>query len=103
LNVIRGLKNKGNVVVSALRLCALAATVGFASLAASPAMADIVMVDASSIQGANVLFNTGTQTSTMVIGRTQVGTQVNFTGTTTVAMSSVLPAGRRQSRATSTQ
>lgn len=50
--------------------------------ATSPAWADIIKVDASSIQGANVLFNSGTQTGTTVNGQTQLGTNVLFTGTT---------------------
>jgi len=54
-----------------------------ASAAATPASATIVMVDASSIQGANVLFNNGVQDGTTVFGHTQGGTQVAFTGTTT--------------------
>jgi hypothetical protein len=48
----------------------------------TPASATIVQVDASSIQGANVLFNVGVQTGTTVTGHTQSGTLVNFTGTT---------------------
>ena len=71
-------------MVSALHKLAFAAVFSTASFVATPAMADIVMVDASSIQGANVLFNDGTQTSTLVVGHTQAGTLVNFTGTTTV-------------------
>src|SRR5215218_9453107 len=59
--------------VAALATCAVV----------GPAAATIVMVDASSIQGANVLFNDGTQTGTTVYGFTQGGTQVAFTGTTT--------------------
>lgn len=49
---------------------------------AAPASATIIQVDASSIQGANVLFNSGTQTGTTVQGSTQSGTAVNFTGRT---------------------
>jgi hypothetical protein len=50
---------------------------------ASPAMADIVTVDASAIQGANVLFNQGTQTSTQVFGNTNLGNNtLRFTGST---------------------
>ncbi len=49
---------------------------------ASPASADIIQVSASSIQGANVLFNSGTQIGTTVTGLTQLGTNVLFTGTT---------------------
>ena len=50
-------------------------------LSIAPATASIVMVDASSIQGDNVLFNSGTQTGTSVTGHTQSGTLVDFTGT----------------------
>lgn len=50
--------------------------------AASPALADIIQVDPSSIQGDNVLFNNGNQTGTTVIGSTQGGTNVAFSGTT---------------------
>jgi hypothetical protein len=50
---------------------------------ASPAAATIVIVDASSIQGENVLFNQSVQTGTSVQGFTnQSNTGVNFTGTT---------------------
>jgi hypothetical protein len=50
---------------------------------ASPAMATIIQVDASTIQGANVLFNSGTQTGTEVFGNTNLGNNtVRFTGTT---------------------
>jgi hypothetical protein len=37
---------------------------------AAPAHADIIMVDASSIQGKNILFNDGTQNATTVVGFT---------------------------------
>ena len=47
-----------------------------------PASASIVMEDASSIQGGNVLFNAGPQTGTIVNGTTQSGTVVAFTGST---------------------
>lgn len=57
-------------------IAAVAAAVSF------PASADIVLVDASSIQGDNVLFNNGVQTGTSVDGHTQAGTVVRFTGTT---------------------
>jgi hypothetical protein len=46
------------------------------------ARADIVMVPASSIQGANVLFNNGAQSGLTVIGHTQAGTEVVFAGQT---------------------
>jgi hypothetical protein len=50
---------------------------------ASPAMADIITVDASAIQGANVLFNQGTQTGTQVFGTTNLGNNtLRFTGST---------------------
>jgi len=59
-------------------------------------MAQVVMVDASSIQGANVLFNVGVQTGPLVVGHTQGGTLVNFTGTTTD--SNVIRANGGQAR-----
>lgn len=49
---------------------------------AGPARADIIQVDPSSIQGDNVLFNNGPQTSTTIIGSTQNGTDVAFSGST---------------------
>ncbi len=53
------------------------------TFSAAPAMADIVQVDASSIQGENVLFNGGTQTGTTVTGQTNTGSRIiNFTGST---------------------
>jgi len=75
---------------------ALAAAVSIVSFAA-PAAADIVIVDASSIQGANVLFNDGTQTGPMVSGLTMNGLiAVNFTGTTT--RSDIISANGGQAR-----
>lgn len=50
--------------------------------ASSPALADIIQVDPSTLQGDNVLFNNGPQTGTTVIGSTQGGTDVAFSGTT---------------------
>ena len=50
--------------------------------AAAPASATIILVDASSIQGDNVLFNDGVQTGPIVNGATQAGTVVQFTGAT---------------------
>ena len=49
---------------------------------AGPAYADIIQVDPSTIQGDNVLFNNGDQTGTTVIGSTQNGANVAFSGTT---------------------
>lgn len=46
------------------------------------ASATIVQVDASSIQGANVLFNNNVQTGTTVVGSTQSDNMVLFTGST---------------------
>jgi hypothetical protein len=63
---------------------------------ATTAHATIIMVDASSIQGANVLFNSGTQTGPTVFGKTQGGTNVVFTGTSTA--SNVLQGDGGQSR-----
>lgn len=65
-----------------MRISSLAVTALVCSLlSAAPAYADIEMVDASSIQGANVLFNAGTQTGTTVNGFTNSApsAQVNFT------------------------
>ena len=75
-----------------IRLLSLASAFAFAT----PASAAIIMVDASTIQGANVLFNAGTQTGTTVVGQTQGGTGVTFTGTTTA--SNVLRAIGGQAR-----
>ncbi len=72
-------------MVSTARKLAFAAALCTASLAATPAFATIEMVDASSIQGAVVLFNNGTQTGTTVTGHTQNGTLVNFNGSTTAS------------------
>ena len=80
------------------RKVALAVALSTASIVATPAMATIVMVDASSIQGANVLFNAGVQTGTTVVGQTQGGTTVNFTGTTTDMASNVIRANGGQAR-----
>lgn len=61
----------------------LASALLLTGLAASPASAVIIRVDSSSIQGANVLFNSGTQTNTTVFGNTNLGTNtVAFTGST---------------------
>lgn len=64
-----------------MRTLALLVTVSLLAVA-TPAAADIIPVPASSIQGANVLFNDGTQSGSTVTGSTQAGTMVNFTGTT---------------------
>jgi hypothetical protein len=79
-----------------LKKIALAAALGTATLVAAPASATIILVNASTIQGANVLFNTGTQTGTMVTGSTQQGTAVNFTGTTVAG--NVISANGGQAR-----
>ena len=48
-----------------------------------PAWATIVQVDASSIQGQNVLFNNAPQQGATIVGQTsQSNTLVDFTGTT---------------------
>jgi hypothetical protein len=66
-----------------LRTTLVAISISAAALMLSvSARADIVMVPASSIQGDNVLFNTGTQSGTTVVGHTQSGTIVEFSGTT---------------------
>lgn len=59
-----------------------AAVIGAAMFAAVPAAADIVLVKSSTDQGANVLFNDGPQTGSLVVGETQGGVKVDFTGTT---------------------
>ena len=65
---------------------------------AAPASATITLVDASSIQGANVLFNTGTQTGTTVQGFTNTGNRaINFTGST-VGGGQVIRANGGQAR-----
>jgi hypothetical protein len=81
----------------ALKKLSLAVALSTAALVAVPASATIIAVDASSIQGANVLFNAGTQTGTMVTGSTQAGTLVNFTGTT-VGGGNVISANGGQAR-----
>jgi hypothetical protein len=76
----------------------LGAAILAAGMAASPASARIVIVDPSSIQGSNVLFNSGTQTSTTVFGNTNLGTNtVAFTGTT-VGGGNVISANGGQAR-----
>jgi hypothetical protein len=63
-------------------------------IAASPVSAVIIRVDPSSIQGNNVLFNSGTQTSTTVFGNTNLGNNtVAFTGTTVGGGSSISANG----------
>ncbi len=63
------------------KIIAAAAAAGMFGLA-SPAMAEIVIVDASSIQGANVLFNAGGQSGNEIIGITNdaASAPVAFTG-----------------------
>lgn len=53
-----------------MRQVFLAVSVSLAALAAAPAMADIIIVSPSSIQGQNILFNDGVQTGTTVNGFT---------------------------------
>ncbi len=64
----------------------LAGAVALSTLTASPALADIVMVSASSIQGQNILFNQGVQTGTTVNGLTnstpQLGVDIRSGGAT---------------------
>ena len=79
-----------------IRKFAIAASLGSAAIVATPAAATIVMVDSSSIQGANVLFNAGTQTGASVTGFTQGGTLVNFNGTT--VSSNIISANGGQAR-----
>ena len=64
----------------------------------APAKADIVRVDASSIQGENVLFNSGTQSGTTVTGTTNTGTRIiNFTGTSVGGSSTITANGGQAS------
>jgi len=68
-----------------------------ATMIATPASATINLVGANTIQGANVLFNSGTQTGTSVTGSTQGGTIISFTGTT-VGGANVISANGGQAR-----
>lgn len=65
-----------------MRTAIYAITAVIGAAVAVPASATIVLVDASDIQGDNVLFNAGVQTGTEVFGATQAGTVVEFTGST---------------------
>lgn len=71
-------------MASGLRRFAFAAAVCTAALAATPAMATITIVDASTIQGADVMFTGGVQTGAVVTASTQSGALINFTGSTTI-------------------
>jgi hypothetical protein len=64
-----------------MRVLALAAAAATLAVA-TPATATIILIDPSSVQGSNVLFNDGVQTNTTVTGFTQAGTLVNFSGAT---------------------
>ena len=75
----------------------LAAGVAIAALSAMPAAAAIIMVPKNTVQGDNVLFNNGVQTGTTVIGHTQSGTLVNFTGST-VGGGNIIRANGGQAR-----
>jgi hypothetical protein len=66
-------------ILAAAVLSAAAFPFGYA-----PASAAIVLADQNDVQGDNVLFNAGAQNGSLIIGKTQAGTTVNFTGTTTV-------------------
>jgi hypothetical protein len=85
-----------------LKKLSLAVALSTAALVAAPASATIIAVDASSIQGANLLFNMGTQTGTTVFGLTQGGTRVNFTGTS-VGGSTTIAANGGQARVQGTE
>ena len=61
------------------QLALLGSAIALGAGLAGPAMADIVIVDASAIQGTNVLFNGETQSATTVSGRSGTA-QVDFTG-----------------------
>jgi hypothetical protein len=65
----------------------------FSVLSVAPAAAEIILVEKNVIQGANVLFNNGTQTGDSVTGHTQSGTLVNFSGTTVGGGTSITAAG----------
>jgi hypothetical protein len=81
-----------------MRNLVIASAVLFTGIAASPASAVIIRVDPSSIQGENVLFNSGTQTNTTVFGNTNLGTNtVAFTGGT-VGGGNVISANGGQAR-----
>jgi hypothetical protein len=68
------------------------------AVAAAPSSATVVLVDASSIQGANVLFNSGVQTGTEVFGNTNNGiATLRFTGGT-VGGGTILRANGGQAR-----
>lgn len=58
------------------------AIAGLGLASASPALADIIQVDPSTIQGDNVLFGGQDQTGATVFGSTQAGANVAFTGST---------------------
>jgi hypothetical protein len=61
----------------------IASALAFGSIMAAPASADIVQVDASAIQGFNVLFNQGITSGNVVDGflNNQANSRVLFTGT----------------------
>src|SRR5690242_1968784 len=71
--------------------------IALAAVTTYPAAADIIEVPASSIQGANVLLNSGIQTGSTVVGQTQLGTEVSFTGST-VGGGNILIADGGQAR-----
>jgi hypothetical protein len=66
-----------------MRKVSLMGAVAVTALFASPAFSTIIMVDASSIQGANVLFNNASMTGNQVFASTNLGTNtLRFTGAT---------------------
>ena len=77
-------------------LLAAAAATSFAF--AVPASATIIIVDASSIQGDNVLLDDEDQSGTMIQGSTQNGTVVNFTGTTVGGGTTIRSSSQGQAR-----
>jgi hypothetical protein len=81
------------------RLTSLACASALALTA--PAAATVVMVNPSTIQGANVLYNNGVQTGTTVFGHTQGGTSVQFTGMTTTGPTLLASGGQSRVRAAS--
>jgi hypothetical protein len=81
-----------------MRGLTFASAILLTGVAASPASAVIIRVDPSSIQGANVLFNSGTQTNTTVFGNTILGNNtLSFAGGT-VGGGNVISANGGQAR-----
>jgi hypothetical protein len=73
----------GDVKGVLMKKLLIASALAFGSIMAAPASADIVQVDASAIQGFNVLFNQGITSGNVVDGflNNQANSRVLFTGT----------------------